>query len=79
MRCQRYRAPPSGETLCDGSPIRPMQVRTTDRFGAAVGPNRYDVEAVVEILINLLYAIIGNLYVGSSETFSGGGQPSQQQ
>lgn len=34
----------------------------------------YDSEGLVEFLINLFYSILANLYIGSSDGSSGGGQ-----
>lgn len=36
--------------------------------------NDYDSEDLVDILINLFYSILANLYIGSSDGSSGGGQ-----
>ncbi|PTR30272.1 hypothetical protein C8K36_102120 [Rhodococcus sp. OK519] len=52
------------------------------RNGPGIGPfgypkrseNSYDSEALVEFLINLFYALAANLYLGSSDGSSGGGQ-----
>lgn len=50
-----------------------VRIARTGRLPLSVR-NRYDSEALVDFLINLFYAIAANLYLGSSDGSSGGGQ-----
>ncbi|WP_175420391.1 hypothetical protein [Rhodococcus sp. SGAir0479] len=50
-----------------------MRGRTAGPLGHR-SDSSYDSEGLVEFLINLFYSLLANLYIGSSDGSSGGGQ-----